>query len=383
MKIVQVAHSFYPRYEGIGNYCYQLSKHLAERGHQVDVITSRLYSNLPVKEVIDGFTVHRCPYFGTISTNRITFILNKLLKIDADIIHAHSYIFLTSNQAALAKKINQRPLLLHLHGGIEAIPPKGNILTSLEYTIMKKIYDKTIGKWMFNSANLIASVSKRDIKLSQDIFQIDENLFEWLPNAVDLSMFNIPKKNNHSNNISYILFIGSLIPRKGIGDLIKIAKLVIEKKPEVIFIVIGDGPLRKQLEASIPLFNGRLKVLGRVNSEILLKWLSKASVLLLPSYSEGLPTVCIEALASKVPVVASDVGGVSEIVIEKETGFLVPPGNCKLFVNRINNLLDDENIRRKMGKNGRKLVEKYYNWEKVIEKTEKTYKDIHLHAQNI
>ncbi len=376
MKIVQVVHSFPPRYDGVGNYCYQLSKHLAERGHQVDVVTSRLYSNLPVKEVIDGFTVHRCPYFGTISTNRITFILNKLLNIEADVIHAHSYIFLTSNQAALAKKINQLPLLLHLHGGIEAVPPKGNILTRLEYTVMKNIYDKTIGKLMFNSANLIASVSKRDIKLSQDIFQIDDDLFEWLPNAVDLNKFNITKKNNLPNNISYVLFIGSLIPRKGIGDLLKIAKLVIEENPQVVFIVIGDGPLRKHLEASIPSFNGRLKVLGRVNSEILLEWLSKASVLLLPSYSEGLPTVCIEALASEVPVVASDVGGTSEIVIDKETGFLVPPGNSKIFVNRIMNLLDDENTRRKMGRNGRRLIKRYYTWDNVVEKTEKIYEKI-------
>lgn len=377
MKIVQVVHSFPPRYEGIGNYCYQLSKHLAERGHQVDVITSRLYSHLPVKEVTDGFTIHRCPYFGTISTNRITFILNKLLKMDADIIHAHSYIFLTSNQAALAKKINQRPLLLHLHGGIEAIPPKGNILTSLEYTIMKKIYDNTIGKWMFNSANLIASVSKRDIKLSQALFQIDEDYFEWIPNAVDPNKFNAhEKKANQLNNISYVLFIGSLIPRKGIGDLLKIAKLVIEKNPQVIFIVIGDGPLRGQLEASVPLFNGRLKVLGRVNSEILLEWLSIASILILPSYSEGLPTVCIEALASEVPVIASRVGGVSEVVIDGETGYLFSPGDTKLCSDRLLYLLADKHLRRSMGRNGRILVEKFYSWNKVVEKTENIYKSI-------
>lgn len=376
MKIVQVVHSFPPRYDGVGNYCYQLSKHLAERGHQVEVITSKLYSNLPVEEVIDGFTIHRCPYFGNISTNRITFILNKLLNIEADIVHAHSYIFLTSNQAALAKKINRRPLLLHLHGGIEAFLPDKDILNRFIFGPLKNIYDSSVGKWTLKASDIIASVSKRDIELSQDIFQIDKELFRWIPNAVDLNIFNVSKKLNQPNNISYVLFIGSLIPRKGIGDLLKIAKLVIEGNPQAIFIIIGNGPLRKHLEESVHLFNGRLKILGRVNSEILLEWLSKASVLLLPSYSEGLPTVCIEALASEVPVVASDVGGTSEVVIENETGFLVPPGNNKIFVNRIMNLLDDENTRKKMGRNGRKLIEKYYTWDKVVETTEKTYKSI-------
>jgi len=368
MKIVQIVHSFPPRYEGIGNYCYQLSKHLAERGHQVDVFTSRLHNNLPVEEFIDGFTIHRCPYFGKISTNRITFILNKLLNIKADIIHAHSYIFLTSNQAALAKKINQQPLLLHLHGGVKVIPNQGSLLNRLQFNSIKNIYDQTIGKWTIQAANKIASVSKIDIELARELWNIDSNKIDWLPNAIDINSFD---GNNHNDNLN-VVFIGRLETWKGVHTFIEVASNILEERDDVTFTVVGDGSLRNQVENNG--YTSRINVLGCVPHNQIPKILSNASILALPSYMEGLPTVCLEALASEIPVVASDVGGTSEIVIEKETGFLAPPGNAKIFAYRIMTLLDDEKLRKKMGRNGRKLIEKHYTWDKVVEKTEKLYR---------
>jgi glycosyltransferase involved in cell wall biosynthesis len=370
-----VAHSFPPRYEGIGNYCYQLSKYLAERGHQVEVFTSRLHSCLPLHEIKDGFTIHRCPYIGAIGTNRLTFMLNKILRTDADVIHAHSHIFLTSNQVALANKFKRKPFLLHLHGGLDAVPPKENGLVRFQYTVLKNLYDLTVGKWTISMADIVASVSKRDMELSKKIFGLDEHFLRWIPNAVDVQAFR-PSDAELSNETQYVLFVGSLIRRKGIDVLLQVAERVFKEQPDVVFVVIGDGPLRNRFEAISNRRDLNVQFLGRVGRNTVIRWLSKASILLLPSYSEGLPTVSIEALASEVPVVATDVGGIPEVVIDGQTGYLFPSGDVQLCAEKVLKLLNNERLRRQMGRQGRNLVKRFYSWSTVLEKVEQTYESI-------
>lgn len=376
MKIIQVNPYFYPHVGGSEWYCYQLSRHLAERGHEVHVFTSRLDKNIPVLEERDGFYIHRyyCP--GIIwNTNPATFIMHDLIRAKADIIHAHSYIFLTSNQVALSKKFNDIPFLLHLHGTIASPALLNTASTNLLFQVKNRIYDQTIGKWTVEAANRLASVSKADIENATKLWDLDSNKTHWIPNAIDINLFN---GNNHNDNLN-VIFIGRLETPKGVHTFIEVAGIILGERDDVTFTIVGDGSLRNYVENND--FNGRIKVLGRVPHSQIPNILSNSSVLVLPSNSEGLPTVCLEALASEVPVVASGAGGTSEIVIEKETGFLIPIGNSKTFVNRIMNLLDDEKSRRKMGRNGRRLVEKYYTWDKVVEKTEKIYKLIHAHTE--
>lgn len=373
MKIIQVSSYFYPHTGGSEWYCYQLSKHLAERGHEVHIFTSRLDKNILAMEERDGFYIHRyyCPRI-IMNANPATFIMHDLIRAKADIIHAHSYVFLTSNQVALSQKFNDVPFLLHLHGITVCSTPLNNASTNLLFQIKNRIYDRTIGKWTVQAASKVASVSKLDIELAKKLWSLDNNKLDWLPNAIDINSFN---GNNNNDNLN-VVFIGRLETWKGVHTFIEVASTILEERDDVTFTVVGDGSLRNYVENNG--YSGRIKVLGRVPHNQIPKILSNASILALPSYMEGLPTVCIEALASEIPVVASDVGGTSEIVIEKETGFLAPPGNTKIFVNRIMTLLDDKNLRKRMGRNGRKLIEKYYTWEKVVEKTEKLYNDLRL-----
>ena len=372
MKIIQVAHSFPPRYEGIGNYCYQLSKYLAQRGHQVEVYTSRLHSSLPEYETKDGFTIHRCPYLGVIGTNRLTLILHKILRTEADIIHAHSYIFLTSNQTALAKKIKRRPFLLHLHGGMELFPSR-NFSTNLFFQVKNTVYDRTVGRWTIKSADAIASVSRRDIEIAQRLFHIDESTFYWVPNAVDMDMFG--RCNSDSDGLN-VVFIGKLEFKKGIDVLIGVMNRVLKERSDAVFTIVGQGSLQRQVERAAKTFPKRVRVLGQVPHEKIPDVLSDATVLLLPSYSEGLPTVCLEALACGIPVVASDLGGVPEVVIDGQTGYLFPPGNMKLCAEKVLRLLDNKQTKGRMRQNCRHFVEQFYSWGKVVKKVEKIYEKI-------
>jgi len=99
-------------------------------------------------------------------------------------------------------------------------------------------------------------------------------------------------------------------------------------------------------------------------------------VLLLPSFIEGLPTSCLEALASGTAVVASDTGGTSEIIQDGQTGFLCPRGDLDAFADRVVLLLRDPELARRMGRNGRALVEHLYSWTRVAEVTERLYEGL-------
>ncbi|MFB0561241.1 MAG: glycosyltransferase family 4 protein [Candidatus Lokiarchaeia archaeon] len=373
LKILQVSPYLLPHAGGSEWYCYQLSNQLAERGHEVHIITSKLYANSPFREKKGGFNVHRCPCAGIIwNFNPATFIMHKLLKSKADVIHAHSYIFLTSNQVAFTKKLNRIPFLLHLHGGIDYSYLTNDFSTRFKFYVKKRIYDPTLGKLTVQTADAVASVSKRDIKLAKKLWGLNKEKLYWVPNAINLDKFNRDNHNESKDPLN-VVFIGRLEAFKGVHTFLEVAKLVGKERDDADFLIIGDGSLRNYLLNN---FNDCVKVLGQTPHENIPKTLSKTSVLVLPSYMEGLPTVCLEALAAEVPVVASNVGGTPEVVLDNRTGYLFPPGNAKLCAEKVLKLLADERLRRRMGRGGRRLVERFYNWRNVVRKTERIYEKI-------
>ncbi|MHA1833929.1 MAG: glycosyltransferase, partial [Candidatus Baldrarchaeia archaeon] len=103
------------------------------------------------------------------------------------------------------------------------------------------------------------------------------------------------------------------------------------------------------------------------------KVLGKATVFVFPSLREGLPLSVLEAMACGVPVVGSDIPGVNEVVKHEENGFLVPPKNSEALANVILTLLNDENLRRKVGRDARQLMTEKYNWNAIASKIEKVY----------
>src|SRR5712692_10161330 len=108
---------------------------------------------------------------------------------------------------------------------------------------------------------------------------------------------------------------------------LKMAERVTKMVRDVEFIAVGGGSLLPSLKESGRYNGGRIRLLGQMPHERIAGILQKCTMLVLPSYMEGLPTVCLESLASEVPVVASAVGGVSEVVINNQTGLLIEPGD--------------------------------------------------------
>lgn len=261
--------------------------------------------------------------------------------------------------------------MLHLHGGVDFSAVGYGVSSYL--SLMKKLYDPTLGKWTVRTADVVGSVSKRDLEFARELWNVETGRLCWLPNAVNPEVF----YRNQSGEDLKVVFIGRLEAWKGIQVFLDVAEAICRERDDVDFLVVGNGNLRNHVESQCKHSCGnRIKVLGQVPNDEIATILSRASVLVLPSYVEGLPTVCLEALASEVPVVASDVGGVSEVIIDGETGYLFPPGDVKECFEKIKRLLADERLRTRMGRKGRSLVNRFYTWTKVVNKIEGIYRSI-------
>ncbi len=155
---------------------------------------------------------------------------------------------------------------------------------------------------------------------------------------------------------------GRLSPEKGFDLLVRAAQPLVRADPSLGFILFGDGPLRGKLAGRIAAAGlDRQFILAgfRADLDALLPFLD---LLVLPSYTEGLPNVVLEASAAGVPVVATAVGGTPEVVEDGVTGYLVPPGNVTALRDRIADALASEARRKAMGLRGRKWVREHFSF---------------------
>jgi glycosyltransferase involved in cell wall biosynthesis len=168
-----------------------------------------------------------------------------------------------------------------------------------------------------------------------------------------------------------VISAGRLSPEKNYKSMIKAAKIVVSKNPEVIFAIFGEGAERKELQNLVDIEGlGRSFFLHGFIKNIS-SLFSQADIFILPSFTEGLSNVLLEACASRVPCIASAAGGNPEIIQDDETGFLVQnPEDVNSFAEKIQILLQDPELRKRMGENARNYVQNNFSFE---EQTKKYY----------
>ncbi len=170
----------------------------------------------------------------------------------------------------------------------------------------------------------------------------------------------------HEGAGSHVLFVGRPGVRKGLSFLLEAVARLRAERPDVRLTVVGDGPERAEAEATAQAagIGDRVQFTGYQSSAQVAEWLSRADVFVLPSLAEGVPIVLMEAMAAGVPVVATNVGGTSELVVDGENGFLVPPTVTDALVSRIGQLLDDPELRGRLGRAGRETVVRDFSLER-------------------
>ena len=241
-------------------------------------------------------------------------------------------------------------------------------------------YQAGLEEKMAQKARLIVAVSKYSMGRILESYDVDKSKVRVVPNGVDPEKFKpedreLARRQFGLDNELCVLFVGSLIPRKGLQFLVKAAEKIVKQQPQTKFLIVGDGPLKNQLQAAIAALNlsGNFKFIGNLKDKQLADVYNCADVFALPSIQEGQGIVLLEAEASAVPVVAFEVGGIGEAVRNGETGFLVKLGNTEEFADAIIRLLSDRALHDKMGLDGRRFVMENYTWDICAQRMLKVY----------
>lgn len=373
MRILQVTPYFDEHYGGTERYCYNLSRALVELGHEVHVFAAQVNPSTPRKETKDGIQIHRFPTPTIIwNINPVTIMLHQLLTKPFDIIHAHSYLYSTSNQALLAKIVRtllgkHAKLAIHLHGGL-GIPSylKHQPLKN----VAKHVYDATVGKVMMLGADHILSACRSDAFLAKHQFGIPEEKISVVYNAIDPTFFNDKDNDDDGGMPPYILFVGDLERWKGLRSLIQ-AMMILQNRGEQFGLrLAGVGSLRHQLQYMTDGLD--VQFLGIVPHVQIPPLMKSAFACVLPSYWEGIPTVGMEAMASGTPFIGTNIGGIPELVEPEVTGLLVSPNAPQEIADAVQKL-QNKSIRKKLIDNALQLVAKKFTIEAIARETVKVY----------
>ena len=351
-------------------------RNLQVRGFGLD--TSDFTCPKPLQSAFGA--IRRCTDFNT--TN-----------IDADLVHCHTWY---SHFGGILAKLNYGiPFVITVHS-LEPLRPWKREQLGGGYD-----FSLWIEKTALEMADAIVAVSgetKRDI---ERLFEVDPNHVRVIHNGIDLEEYrrvdstDALKRHGINPDEPYLLFVGRITRQKGIVYLVRAIQFMTPGFQIVLCAGAPDTPeIAIEMQKAIAQAKSeRLDIIWieeMVDRNAVIELYSHAAVFCCPSIYEPFGIINLEAMACGTPVVASAVGGIKEVVVDRETGFLVPleqmkespfePLNPEKFsrdlAGKINQLMNDRRLREKFGKAGRKRVEEKFSWSTIAQKTKALYETL-------
>ncbi|MGQ4832777.1 MAG: glycosyltransferase family 4 protein [Candidatus Asgardarchaeia archaeon] len=382
MRVLHVTPFFAEGYGGTERYSYFLTKYLAKNGVNVTVFTSHMLRESQRDYYArNNLRVRRFLTIGNMwGINPIAFMFPSLLADldDFDVVHVHSYLYFTSNQVALAKiyrsfvNTDNPPIVLQIHGGI-GIPKFVKVTPYKRFG--KRFYDLIFGRLTLMASDFIATMSELEWELLRKYFGLNYDNHVVLPNAIEDKVLDNAKfiECDKNKDPFTIIYVGDVEPWKGVENLLIMTKLLYKKIKNLRVIIVGEGTQKKYLEQvaaknKLPmLFAGYLPHSNALNE------ITHANVFVLPSLWEGMPTVLLEAMGLKTPVVTTNVGAVPEMVKDGETGLVVPPNDPQALTKAILKYWEDQDFAREIAENAFRTVKKYFTFSNVAKKAIRLY----------
>ena len=210
-------------------------------------------------------------------------------------------------------------------------------------------------------------------------FKIDEQKVITIPNGVDLRRYKIStydfKERKNLKRKFMILYVGQLIKMKGLPYLFEAVKILKSRGYDCDLVLISYNPKDDVLaEARLFGIENNIQIFVKLPEDDLISAYKSCDVFVLPSLSEGLPTVLLEAMAAKKPVVSTNVSGVPYLLQDGKNGFMVNPRDSEGLANKIQKLLTNEEIYKEISENGYKTIVDKYSWDKVTDMIIEQYK---------
>ncbi|MCX6811676.1 MAG: glycosyltransferase family 4 protein [Candidatus Berkelbacteria bacterium] len=295
-----------------------------------------------------------------------------------------------SSIAKLKKEIERlNPDIIHLHGiragwlGVLAARRLKNRIIYTEHLYTKTYHlESRLREWaqlrglsyILKNVRTILTPSNAVKEFLADKFGINKRKIIVVYNGLeDVQIDRIKEEEK-------IGFIGSLNIQKGVDDLTKAFSRVKKAHPEISLEIIGDGPLKRELKEKARKISNKIYFLG--TKKDFWKYINRWKMVIMPSHSESFGQTALGAAILRKPVVATDVGGLPEVVKDHKTGLLVKACNPKSLAQAINYLLEHENEAKEMGERGRLRYEKLFTAEKMVNRTEEIYQRLGVYEFN-
>lgn len=363
----------YPSYGGSGVVATELGKQLARRGHEVHFITyerpfklNKFYENVYFHEVEEiQYPVFKYNPYTLALANKIVALTRHF---ELDLVHVH-YAMPHSISAFLAKQMLKErnlPVVTTLHG--------------TDITLVgaqEEFYEIT--RLGIEVSDGVTAVSNALTKETREIFKIEQEI-ETIYNFIDPDEYwrmRIPSLRYKiaKPEEKIIMHISNFRPVKRICDVVKTFNRVVKEIPAKL-LLIGDGPDAAAVEkyAEQAGLGDKIMFLGKQESVVEL--LSLADLFLLPSEKESFGLVALEAMACEVPVIASDVGGIPEVVEDGLCGYLHPVGDVEGMADKAVKILQDDDLRLQMARRARQTAVERFNVNLVIPQYEQYYQKI-------
>lgn len=293
--------------------------------------------------------------------------------IDADVVHTHTWY--TNFAGALAKRIYGCRLVATVHS-LEPLRPWKREQLGAGYEL---------SSWMekegLEACDAVVAVSremKRDILKCYDI---PSSRVTVIHNGVDPQKYHPREGSKTVSNFGirtpFVLFVGRLSRQKGVFDLLDAMEYMPEDTTLVLVTGKPDTPaIEEDLRRALSSRGHVVWIPEMLQDPDLVGLYNEAAVFACPSVYEPFGIINLEAMACETPVVATRVGGIKEVVVDKETGFLVPPGDPVRLGRAITRLLEDPPLAARMGKEGRRRVLQHFTWDRIAAKTLELYRSL-------
>lgn len=392
MKILVISHMYLSSFDNITFFVHNQIKDFKKMGHEVKVISPvpfvppflkyfskkwKNYSKNPKKITWDNIEVHYPHYIappkglffsfsGRLMYQGVRNTVNKIhKKFKFDIIHSH--VALPDGYAGMliAKKY-KKPLIVTIHG------------QDLQQTISKNKECKRRIKEVINFSKKTIVVSDKLKRIGNKELNIGPKKLITIPNGINVEdMFNgksdlIEKYKGKK----IILSVSNLIKIKGIDYNLKAIAELKKKYPEIIYLIVGDGSEKENLENLTKELKMQdyVKFLGELSHNKVMEYMSICNIFSLPSWNEGFGIVYLEAMANQKPIIAVRGQGINDIIKDKKNGLLVDPKNIDSLTEALNFLSSNPEQNEKIGRRAKKLVLENYTWTKISKKIINVYK---------
>ncbi|MEM2806769.1 MAG: glycosyltransferase family 4 protein [Candidatus Bathyarchaeia archaeon] len=391
VNVCFITPEYMPIMGGIGSYVYYLSNILASNGNFVYIVTKG-YSEGAKKKLCEKIWIFKLKTFKTPLLELILFYRlssKKLIEISRrfsiDIAHVNlplvpSFAVPKSLGKALVATVHstwkgenealKHESFLELNANEKIVRSCNHILRFFEYRLLKR-------------SDEIIAVSKYTKKELLENYDLNANKINVIYNGVNVDKFK-PSSNKDKikkelglNDDKIILYVGRLYCRKGLPTLLRAAPLILRKFKDVKFVISGKGFGSE--EDRFRAFADRLKVgknitfIGYFPDEKLPKLYQAADIFVLPSVYENLPFALLEAMATALPVITTNVGGIPEVIQDGKNGLLFNPFDFRGLADKVSYLLENPAFASEIGFSSRKTVEEKFDWRHIVKQVLKVY----------